>query len=161
MSEPGRQRCGVRYFRTLCQHTVIKSRIYKELYSTKALAKSISEVRATVNELSAELEKWKRENPYISISSSSADAGKDDMELISRLGQRISYYNSLIMIHRMPFLREVLVWTRSHPSLSGPNVDFKSIFGESYESIQLCVQAARDSLKLINQLPWRDIGYAW
>ncbi|KKA22818.1 C6 transcription factor [Rasamsonia emersonii CBS 393.64] len=159
VSEMGRQNCGVRYFRTLCQHTVIRSRIYKELYSTKALTKSISEVRATVNKLSAELEKWKRDNPYISVPSS-ADAAKDDVELISRIGQRLSYYNSLIIIHRMPFLHEVLVW-RGHPSLSGPNVDYKSIYGESYESIQLCVQAARDSLKLINQLPWRDIGYAW
>ncbi|KAL1966660.1 hypothetical protein VTN77DRAFT_4071 [Rasamsonia byssochlamydoides] len=157
--ELSRQNWTVRYFRILCQHTVIKSRIYKELYSTKALAKSISEVRATVAELNAELEKWKRENPYINASSPSG-AGKDDMELIARLGQRLSYYNSLIIIHRMPLLHEMTAWSRLQQRVD-PKVDFKSIFAESYESTQVCVQAARDSLKLIDQLPWRDVGYAW
>jgi hypothetical protein len=162
--DSGGQDCGARYLRILCRLTLIKSRIYKELYSTKAFGKSSSEVRAAVYGLDAELEKWKRDNPYMDVLSSSSSptgaAGKEDVELIAKIGQRLAYYNSLIVVHRMPFLHEVVEWSSLHPD-SDSNIDFKTVFAESYGSVEVCVQAARDSLKLIDLLPWRDVGYAW
>jgi hypothetical protein len=39
--------------------------------------------------------------------------------------------------------------------------DYRRIMREAVASTAICVQAARDTLKLVNNLPWGDIAWIW
>lgn len=152
--------CNIPFFRQLCRLTVIKSRIYGKLYSAKSLTKSSPEVHATVKELNAELEEWKRNNPVDEqLPQGAADA--DNLMGISQIGLQLAYYNSVIMINRIPLLHDFF----STPHLTNDpckqNTHPRPLSAQSSYSTNICVQAARDSLKLVTTMPWGDIAWIW
>ena len=49
----------VNLFRLLCTFATIESKVYKQLYSTKASRQSDGELLNTIGELDRELEEWK------------------------------------------------------------------------------------------------------
>lgn len=143
------------FFRQLCRMSLIKTRIYCQLYTAKALLKPPHEIYQTVKALHAELEEWKRDYP-LSEEPKLKVAEADFLFGFATIGLHYVYYNALIMIHRIPLLLNFMVSSRDEPG------DLKSL-SKSYasKSAVICVQAARDTLRLMNNMPWGDIAWIW
>lgn len=141
--------------------TVIKSRIYSKLYAAKALLnKSPTEICEIVRELHAELEEWKSADPFLQQSLKQRGAGDDFLMGFACAGLQFVYYNCLIMIHRLPL---VIHFAYMHRLASGGRVqpDSMTILNQASSSTVICAQAARDTLKLVNNLPWGDVAWIW
>lgn len=137
---------------------MIKSRIYHKLYSTRSLQKSPEEVSQTVKELHAELEEWKKANTFHCTPVQQAE-GKDFLLGFATVGLQFVYYNSLIMIHRMPLVLNYYAhYLESQAQL---RFDPSWFNNQSHISAAVCMQAARDTLKLVNNMPWGDIAWIW
>lgn len=148
------------FFRRLCRLTVIKSRICCKLYTTKALNdKSLTEIFQIVDELHAELEEWKKRSVF-DVQLKLKPAGEDFLFGFATAGLRFVYYNSLIMIHRIPLIVH-FIHARYIPPERQKTSDLRRIANQSSASAMVCVQAARDTLKLVNSLPWGDIAWIW
>ncbi|PLN84559.1 hypothetical protein BDW42DRAFT_162219 [Aspergillus taichungensis] len=148
------------FFRQLCSMTVIKSRIYNKLYATTALEnKSALEIIGIVRGLHADLEKWKATSAF-DLALKHERGGEDFLVGFASAGLQFVYYNSLIMVHRVPL---VIHFIYAHRLATGGQVpiDLKAILKESLTSTAVCVQAARDTLRLVNNLPWGDIAWIW
>ncbi|KAF9884810.1 hypothetical protein FE257_001226 [Aspergillus nanangensis] len=148
------------FFYQICHMTVIKGRIYGRLYSAKALHnKSPTEVLEIVRELHQDLEEWKNASAF-SQQLKQRGSGDDFLVGFATAGLQCLYYNSLIMIHRLP---QIIHFAYSHRLASGAHMrfDYKTILSESSASTAICVQAARDTLKLVNNLPWGDVAWIW
>ncbi|KAF7594775.1 hypothetical protein BBP40_008278 [Aspergillus hancockii] len=140
--------------------TLIKSRIYSKLYAAKALQKtSPKEVYNIVRELQEELEEWHSASPF-SQQLKPRGAGEDFLVGFATAGLQFGYYNSKIMIHRLPLILHFAYLHHSTIDVKW-DVDHKTIFNESSAASAICVQAARDTLKLVNNLPWGDIAWIW
>ncbi|KAL4891775.1 fungal-specific transcription factor domain-containing protein [Aspergillus ambiguus] len=148
------------FFYQMCHMAVIKSRIYNRLYAAKALLnKSPWDVLEIVRGLHEDLEEWKRESAF-NQSLSQRGSGDDFLVGFATAGLQCLYYNSLIMIHRLPLMMH---YAYVHRLASGSRMhfDYKKIMGEAAASSAICVQAARDTLRLVNNLPWGDIAWIW
>lgn len=148
------------FFYQMCHMAVIKNRIYNRLYATKALLnKSPSEVLEIVRELHQDLEKWKSESAF-SQSMGQRGPGDDFLVGFATAGLQCLYYNSLIIVHRLP---QMMNFAYMHRLANGSRMpfDYKRIMREAVASTAICVQAARDTLKLVNNLPWGDIAWIW
>lgn len=146
---------NIPFFRQLCRMSLIKSRIYCRLYSAKALVKPPREIFQTVKELHAELEEWKKDYPFDEEPKLKV-AEKEFLFGFASIGLHFVYYNALIMIHRIPLLLNYLITSREEPE------DLKSLSkAHAAKSGVICVQAARDTLKMVNNMPWGDIAWIW
>ncbi|KAJ5095833.1 Transcription factor [Penicillium alfredii] len=146
---------NIRFFRQLCRMALIKSRIYSRMYTAKALLKPPLEIYRTVKELHAELENWKRDYPFDTEPRRKASEN-DFLFGFASIGLHFVYYNALIMIHRIPLLLNYLILSRDETN------DLKSLSkSRASKSSVICVQAARDTLKLVNNMPWGDIAWIW
>lgn len=148
------------FFRHLCQLTITKGRIYCKLYSTKALnGMSIIDIFRVVDQLHTELEEWKNDSA-VDIQLKLKPAGEDFLFGFGSAGLRFVYYNSLIMIHRIPLIVH-FVHARYVSRDRQKTSELRRIADQSAASSTICVQAARDTLKLVNSLPWGDIAWIW
>lgn len=153
---------SVKLFRSTCTHAVLLSSIYRELYATKAFYKSFPEVCKTVTKLSDQLRDWKREYSCLSYtppkSKESKDLNRDEeVKIVAHISEKLGYLNSIILINRMPLLFEIAALKRTYPSRDAS----KHVSATSRHHSLICLHAARDSLKLLDRLPWRDIGFSW
>ncbi|KAF7159377.1 hypothetical protein CNMCM5623_004691 [Aspergillus felis] len=148
------------FFQQLCRLNVIKGRIYTKLYSEKALQnKTAAEIIKVVKELHTELEEWRAANTFDDQLKQGA-AGEDFLRGFASAGMQFVYFNSLILIHRMPLVIHFIY--RQRLANGGPaSDDANLILQESSSSIALCSEAARDTLRLVNNLPWGDIAWIW
>ncbi|KAH8700899.1 fungal-specific transcription factor domain-containing protein [Talaromyces proteolyticus] len=148
-----------KWFRITCAHALLRRKIYCELYKSRAFYKTFAEVCSTVDSLNAELEEWKNQNPYLDFKPPKSEAldREQELEVLAKCSHILSYRHSLALINRMPLLHEVAIWRRLKPEIDP--VQFVSTNSTKYSTI--CLQAARDSLKLLRGLPWRDLGYSW
>ncbi|KAJ5602010.1 hypothetical protein N7510_011544 [Penicillium lagena] len=147
---------NIPFFRQLCRLTIIKSRIYSQLYSTKALQRPPKEVYRTVKELHTELEEWRRQHPLLKEPKQKV-AESDFLYGFASVGLHFVYYNALIMVHRIPLLMNYAYSSRL-PNASGKK---QAMSAQASSSAVICVQAARDTLKLVNNMPWGDIAWIW
>ncbi|CAI7664438.1 unnamed protein product [Penicillium bialowiezense] len=145
----------ITFFRQMCRMSVIKGRIYSRLYSAKALLRPPIEIYRTVKELHAELEEWNLDSPPLSDHQVKTEE-RDFLYGFAALGLRFVYYNALIMIHRVPLFINYIVTARNEPeklqALSKAHAAKSGAIG---------AQAARETLKLINNMPWGDIAWTW
>lgn len=146
------------FFRQMCCLTVIKSRIYGKLYSTKGLQRTPEEVCQIVKDLHAELEEWKTENPFDNSFLHQVE-GEGFLLGFASVGLQFVYYNSLIMVHRMPLLLHY--FAQRVGSETPLHFDPACFANQSQVSASVCVNAARDTLKLVNSMPWGDIAWIW
>ena len=139
----------------MCRMSVIKGRIYSRLYSAKALLRPPLEIYKTVKELHAELEEWNRDCPTPTDHKVKSNE-RDFLFGFASLGLHFVYHNALIMIHRVPLFINYIVTARDEPqelqSLSNAHAAKSGAIG---------AQAARNTLKLINNMPWGDIAWTW
>ena len=147
--------CDIPFFRQLCRMSLIKSRIYCRLYSAKAMLKPHIEIYQIVKELHAELEEWKRDYPLGEVPKVKV-AENDFLFGFASIGIQLVYYNALIMIHRIPLLLKYLIVPREEPE------ELKSL-SKAYasKSAIICANAARNTLKLVHNMPWGDIAWVW
>ena len=135
--------------------SVIKSRIFCRLYSAKAMLKPPREIYQTVKELHAELENWEKDYP-LDEEPKFKLAETEFLFGFASIGLHFVYYNAQIMIHRIPLLLSYLISSRDETP------ELKSIsIAEASKSGAICVQAARDTLKMVNNMPWGDIAWIW
>ncbi|GFF62404.1 hypothetical protein IFM62136_05339 [Aspergillus lentulus] len=148
------------FFQQLCRLTIIKSQIYTKLYSGKALQnKTVAEVIKIVKELHAELGEWRAANTFDDQLKQGA-AGEDFLRGFASAGMQFVYFNALILIHRMPLVMAFIYRQRLANGGSASD-DANLILRESSSSIAFCSEAARDTLRLVNNLPWGDIAWIW
>lgn len=145
-------------FRQMCSLNVIKGRIQGRLYSARGLQKTPEELCQTVKELHAELEEWRNANP---IDSSHLDQIKGDGFLagFASIGLQLVYYNCLIMIHRLPLV--LYYYARRFENESRIHFDPRWFGDQPHVSASVCVQAARETLRLVNSMPWGDVAWIW
>ncbi|KAJ5649474.1 uncharacterized protein N7484_003197 [Penicillium longicatenatum] len=147
---------NIHFFCQLCRMCLIKSRIYCRLYSAKSLLKEPDKIYETVKELSAELEAWKKDYPFSEVPKLKG-AETDFLFGFASVGLHFVYYNALIMIHRIPLLLNFLIMNRE-----GDSEELKSLSKAfASKSALICVTAARDTLKMVNNMPWGDIAWLW
>ncbi|KAJ5765447.1 hypothetical protein N7520_005006 [Penicillium odoratum] len=147
---------NIHFFCQLCRMSLIKSRIYCRLYSAKSLFKDPREIYETVKELNAELEKWKKDYPFSEIPKFRG-AETDFLFGFASVGLHFVYYNALIMIHRVPLLLHYLITRREEES-----DELKSLSKAfAAKSGLICTTAARDTLRMVNNMPWGDIAWLW
>ncbi|PWY91212.1 hypothetical protein BO70DRAFT_384724 [Aspergillus heteromorphus CBS 117.55] len=148
------------FFRQLCKITVVKSRVFSKLYAARALEnKSPAEIFDTIDELHAELEEWKSSNSF-DTQLRPRGSGEDFLIGFASAGLQFVYYNTKIMIHRLPVM---IQFASTHFIAQGdaPSMDYDLISAQASASAAICVQAARDTVKLVNNLPWGDIAWIW
>lgn len=146
---------NINFFRRMCRLSMIKGRIYSQLYSAKALLRPPVETYKIVWELHAELEEWNYNSPALD-EPKPRSAERDFLFGLAIMGLHFVYHNSLIMIHRVPLLLNYIAITRNEPE------ELQSISkAEAVKSGTIAAQAARDSLKLIDNMPWGDVGWTW
>ncbi|KAJ9236948.1 transcriptional regulator family: Fungal Specific TF [Paecilomyces variotii] len=144
----------VQWFSLLARLSVIKGRIYKRLYSAKSLRRSPREIIATIKELNAELDEWKSNSQEI-VHREQGNDERDFMFNLSRMALELAYYNAVIMVNRMPVLHDSFLVVHFPAAVTRP------YFAQALESNAICVQAARDSLRLMNTMPWGDVAWMW
>lgn len=146
------------FFPQLCRIAVIRSRIYDSFYSAKALErKTTNDFCETVHKLHTQLQQWKSNTCFDTLQKQRG-SGDDYLGGFASAGLFLQYHNSLIMIHRFPLLISALYLSRAD---SIPEIDMRLILSQCSTSWAVCVQAARDTLKLVNNLPWGDIAWIW
>ncbi|OQE08396.1 hypothetical protein PENVUL_c010G07479 [Penicillium vulpinum] len=151
----GETASNIPFFRQLCQMSVIKSHIYSRLYSATALTKPPIEIYNTIKELDAELEEWRRQSPTLTeqeIKHTEADY----LFGFASIGLRFVYHNALIMIHRVPIFVNYMITARKE---SGKIESISK--AHAAKSAAISAQAARDTLKIVNNMPWGDIAWTW
>lgn len=147
---------NIPFFRRLCRMCLIKSRIYCRLYSAKSLLKPPHEIYQIVKELHSELEEWRKDYPFAEVPKLNTGE-KDFLFGFASIGLHFVYYNALIMIHRIPLLMNYLISAREDES-----DEVKSLSkAQASKSALICTTAARDTLKLVNNMPWGDIAWLW
>ncbi|PYH98204.1 hypothetical protein BO71DRAFT_345499 [Aspergillus ellipticus CBS 707.79] len=148
------------FFRQLCQITVVKSRVFSKLYAAKALEnKTPADIFETIKELHDELEEWKHANSF-DTKLKPRGSGEDFLIGFASAGLQFVYHNTKIMIHRLPVM---IQFASTHYIEQGdaPSMDYDLISRQASASAAICVQAARDTVKLVNNLPWGDIAWIW
>lgn len=148
------------FFRQLCLLTVIRSRIYSQLYTNAALRRPPKEIYNTVKDLHVELEQWKHQYPFKEPKRNVDES--ESLFAFASVGVHFIYYNAVIMIHRVPLLLKY-AYSRTQPNVSGKRQnDMKALSDtEASKSAVICVQAARDTLTLVNNMPWGNIAWIW
>ncbi|KAL4973906.1 fungal-specific transcription factor domain-containing protein [Aspergillus desertorum] len=146
------------FFPQLCRISVIRSRTYKQFYSARALEnKSAADICETVHKLDAELQKWKGRVQFDNLLKQRG-SGQDFLVDFASASLFLLYNNTLMMIHRIPMIINFVYQSRAERI---PKADLRLILNQSSSSAVLCVQAAREILKLINHLPWGDVAWIW
>ncbi|KAG0158970.1 hypothetical protein PDIDSM_6490 [Penicillium digitatum] len=151
----GETASNIPFFRELCQMSLIKSHIYSRLYSVKALEKPPVEIYKNVKELHAELEEWKRGSPTLNEPQLKYSE-RDFLFGFAAICLHFVYHNALIMIHRVPIFLNYMIAARKEPE----KVQLISKAHAS-RSAAIGAQAARDTLKVVNNMPWGDIAWTW
>ncbi|KAJ5163086.1 Transcription factor [Penicillium coprophilum] len=151
----GETASNIPFFRQLCRMALIKSHIYSRLYSATALTKPPVEIYRTVKELDAELEEWKGENPSLT-EPDMKHTERDFLFDFASIGLHFVYQNALIMIHRVPiFLNYMITASKESEKVVAISKAHAS------KSSAISSQAARDTLKVVNNMPWGDIAWTW
>ncbi|EPS30250.1 hypothetical protein PDE_05201 [Penicillium oxalicum 114-2] len=143
------------FFRQLCRMSVIKSRIFCQLYSAKALLRSPSEIYQSVHELDLELAAWRKDFPSHE-NSWQPTSQANPLVGFGTIALDFVYYNALMMTHRIPILLNYLIVDRGHPS-EIETVDK----ARTAKSMIICANASRETLKMVNNMSWGDVAWIW
>ncbi|KAN0078555.1 Fungal specific transcription factor domain containing protein [Elaphomyces granulatus] len=147
------------YFQLLCRLIVIKGRVYHQLYSSKKWESPLSDLLDRVKALDAELDEWRKSNPFSNESPQTIEVG-DSLRRLWYIRIQLSYYHTVTMINRMPPVLYDLILVRSQKQ-SGPPPDPNLLPPPSYKTDNKCLKACRNSLKLLSLFPKGDIVWIW
>ena len=147
------------HFRQMCSLSLLKGRIYSEIYCPKRDVKHLDFCRK-VRELNAELEKW-WENLQLKDLPNPVSETKDFLAAFAWMTLRIVYCNCLIMTHRI-IPRFHYLATHNLEWRSGALYhDLASLEAQLPLSTAACLGAARDTLQLVHHIPWSNTSWIW
>lgn len=145
-------------FRLMCTFAVIASKVYKQLYSTKASKQSDGELLNTIGELDRELEEWKDDIPIDFRPEHEIKASHTPL-ILHVVVLHFSYYNCLTTIHRMSVHHGYWTSRLSNYAIQGLNA--RPLNPRVYSSAALCVTAARAAIGLVKYIPQGDFACVW
>ncbi len=145
-------------FRLMCTFAIIESKVYKQLYSTKASKQSDGELLNTIGELDKELEDWKDAIPLDFRPEHEIKASHTPL-ILHIVVLHFAYYNCLTTIHRMSVHHGYWTSRLSNYAIQGLNA--RPLNPRVFSSAVLCVQAARASIHLIKYIPQGDYACVW
>ncbi|KAL8941912.1 MAG: hypothetical protein Q9211_001607 [Gyalolechia sp. 1 TL-2023] len=148
----------INLFRLMCTFAVIESKVYKQLYSTKASKQSDGALLNTIGELDKELEEWKDAIP-IDIRPEHEIKCAHPPLMLHIVVLHFAYYNVLTTIHRMSIHHGYWTSRLSNYAIQGLNA--RPLNPRVFSSAALCVQAARASIHLIRYIPQGDYSCVW
>ncbi|KAH8821742.1 fungal-specific transcription factor domain-containing protein [Xylogone sp. PMI_703] len=148
----------VNLFRLMCEFATIESKVYKQLYSTKASKQSDGELLNTIGELDHELEEWKDSIPVDFRPEHEIKASHTPL-ILHVVVLHFSYYNCLTTIHRMSVHHGYWTSRLSNYAIQGLNA--RPLNPRVFSSAALCVSAARASIHLIKYVPQGDFACVW
>ncbi|MCJ1407776.1 hypothetical protein MMC19_001847 [Ptychographa xylographoides] len=145
-------------FRLLCTFATIESKVYNQLYSTKASKQSDGELLNTIGELDKELEEWKDAIPVDFRPEHEIKASHTPL-ILHVVVLHFAYYNCLTTIHRMSVHHGYWTSRLSNYAIQGLNA--RPLNPRVFSSAALCVQAARASIQLVRYVPQGDFACVW
>ncbi|KAI4177077.1 MAG: hypothetical protein LQ343_000559 [Gyalolechia ehrenbergii] len=145
-------------FRLMCTFAVIESKVYKQLYSTRASKQSDGALLNTIGELDKELEEWKDAIP-IDIRPEHEIKCAHAPLMLHIVVLHFAYYNVVTTIHRMSIHHGYWTSRLSNYAIQGLNA--RPLNPRVFSSAALCVQAARASIHLIRYIPQGDYSCVW
>ncbi|KAL8907611.1 MAG: hypothetical protein Q9171_005782 [Xanthocarpia ochracea] len=148
----------INLFRLMCSFAVIESKVYKQLYSTKASKQSDGALLNTIGELDKELEEWKDAVP-IDIRPEHEIKAAHPPLVLHIVVLHFTYYNCLTTIHRMSVHHGY--WTNRLSNYAIQGLNARPLNPRVFSSAALCVQAARASIHLIKYIPQGDYSCVW
>lgn len=148
----------VNLFRLMCTFAIIESKVYKQLYSTKASRQSDGELLNTIGELDKELEEWKDGIPLDFRPEYEIKASHTPL-ILHIVVLHFAYYNCLTTIHRMSVHHGYWTSRLSNYAIQGLNA--RPLNPRVFSSAILCVSAARASIHLIKYIPQGDFACVW
>ncbi|KAI0525645.1 N-terminal binuclear Zn cluster-containing protein [Xylaria bambusicola] len=145
-------------FRVMCELTVIESKIYRRLYSTKATKLSDGELLHTIGELDKDLETWKDSIDIAYRPEHEIKASHTPLILhIAML--HFAYYNALTTIHRMSIHHGF--WTSRLANYAIQGLNARPLNPRVFSSAALCASAARATISLLKYIPQGDFSCVW
>lgn len=148
----------VNLFRLMCEFATIESKVYKQLYSTKASKQSDGELLNTIGELDHILEEWKDSIPVDFRPEHEIKASHTPL-ILHVVVLHFAYYNCLTTIHRMSVHHGYWTSRLSNYAIQGLNA--RPLNPRVFSSAALCVSAARASIHLIKYVPQGDFSCVW
>lgn len=148
----------VNLFRLMCEFSTIESKVYKQLYSTKASKQSDGELLNTIGELDHQLEEWKDSIPVDFRPEHEIKASHTPL-ILHVVFLHFAYYNCLTTIHRMSVHHGYWTSRLSNYAIQGLNA--RPLNPRVFSSAALCVSAARASIHLIKYVPQGDFACVW
>lgn len=148
----------INLFRLMCTFAVIESKVYKQLYSTKASKQSDGALLNTIGEIDKELEEWKDGIP-IDIRPEHEIKAAHPPLVLHIVVLHFAYYSTLQTIHRMSIHHGY--WTSRLSEFAIQGLNAKPLNPRVFASAALCVQAARASIHLIKYVPQGDYSCVW
>ncbi|KAI9837978.1 MAG: hypothetical protein M1819_006132 [Sarea resinae] len=145
-------------FRLMCSFAIIESKVYKQLYSTKASKQSDGELLNTIGDLDHELERWKESIPLDFRPEHEIQAWHTPL-ILHIVVLHFAYYNCLTTIHRMSVHHGYWTSRLSNYAIQGLNA--RPLNPRVFSSAALCVSAARASIHLIKYIPQGDYACVW
>lgn len=145
-------------FRLMCTFAIIESKVYRQLYSTKAAKQSDGELLNTIGELDKELEEWKDGIPVDFRPEHEIKASHTPL-ILHVVVLHFAYYNCLTTIHRMSVHHGYWTSRLSNYAIQGLNA--RPLNPRVFSSAALCVQAARASIQLVRYIPQGDYACVW
>lgn len=147
----------VAIFRLMAQFSMIEAKVHRELYSTKAAAKTWEEVLDTVGQLDSELEDWKEAIPIQCQPEYEVKMSNSPLSL-HLIQMHFAYYNCLRTIHKASVIGNPM--SRSDKT-SWQKTDVAALNARLQSSVAMCLSAARASVRLVRSLPLQDLGFVW
>lgn len=149
---------GLVFFRGLGSLTIITSRTIQRLYSKRGTNKLMN-IYESIADLNAQLEEWRRKLP-LRIHSLYEPKEFSFPTSMARVTLQLCYYQVLTLINRVPLLLEL------HSSRNGQRQGWSQGCYEAPQIDQtseaaICLDAARETLKLIKDIPCKDHCWTW
>lgn len=145
-------------FRVMCEFSVIESKVYKRLYSTKATKHSDGELLNSIGELDEELENWKEKIPIEFRPEHEIKASHTPL-ILHVVMLHLAYYNCLMTIHRMSVHHGY--WTSRLANYAIQGLNAKPLNPRIFNSASLSTSAARASISLLKYVPQGDFSCVW
>ena len=145
-------------FKFMVEFAIIESKVYKQLYSTKASKQSDGALLNTIGELDKELEEWKDRIPLDIRPEHEINASHTPL-VLHVVVLHFAYYNCLTTIHRMSVHHGYWTSRLSNYAIQGLNA--RPLNPRVFSSAALCVTAARASIQLIGYIPQGDYSCVW
>jgi hypothetical protein len=145
----------VNLFRLMCEFSTIVSKVYTQLYSTRASKQSDGELLNTISELDQQLEEWKDSIPIDFRPEHEIKAAHTPF-ILHVVVLHFGYYNCLATIHRM-FIHNGY-WTSRLSNFAIQGLISRPNNPRVFSSAAICVSAARASIHLVKYVPQGDFS---